>query len=99
MNTSQALPYAKDLLDFFLLVRVGGDDEEAVEQIDGNAVRALIVRAADSTQHNTDRINTYSWNYNATRMHTTCSVTGKMYVHHSPRDATVCGGDEHRRHV
>ena len=22
-----------------------------------------------------------------------------MYVHHSPRDATVCGGDEHRRHV
>ena len=51
MNTSQALPYAKDLLDFFLLVRVGGDDEEAVEQIDGNAVRALIVRAADATPH------------------------------------------------
>ena len=98
MNTSQALPYAKDLLDFFLLVRVGGDDEEAVEQINGNAVRALIVRTADATPHNINRINTYSWNYKAMRTYDYLQCDRKD-VSHSPRDATVCGGDEHRRHV
>lgn len=42
-------PDLEDLLRLFLSVRRGGDDEQAVQQVDGDAMRALIIGATDST--------------------------------------------------
>ena len=37
------------MLDFLFLVRAGGDDEQAVEQINRDAVRTLVVGATDAS--------------------------------------------------
>lgn len=42
------LPDLQDLLRLFFGVRGGGDDEQPIEEIDGDAVRALIVCSTDS---------------------------------------------------
>ena len=41
-------PDLQDLPRLLLGVRRGGDDEQAVQQVDGDAVRTLIVCAADT---------------------------------------------------
>lgn len=43
-------PNLQDLSCLFLGVRRGGDDEQAIQQIDGDAVGALIVGATDAEQ-------------------------------------------------
>lgn len=53
-------PDLQDLSGLFLGVRRGGDDEQAIQQVDGDAVGALIVGATDAEQSPAVNIHTSS---------------------------------------
>lgn len=48
MMTADFSPDLEDLPRLFFGVRGGGDDEQAIQQVDGDAMRALIVCATDT---------------------------------------------------
>lgn len=48
MMTADFSPDLEDLPRLFFGVRGGGDDEQAIQQVDGDAMRALIVCATNT---------------------------------------------------
>lgn len=51
MPTAEKLRFSPDLEDLprlFFGIRGGGNDEQAVQQVDGDAMRALVVGATDA---------------------------------------------------
>lgn len=52
--TPAVSPDLKDLPRLFFGVGGGGDDEQAIQQVDGDAMRALIVCATDSERYSSN---------------------------------------------